>query len=219
MPAYPGAPRCFSCQTEISRDALNTPDPVPCARCATPLQAYVFEAQYRGVSGPRTEIAQDEESTCFYHPDKRADLCCDNCGRFICSLCEIDFESQHICPGCLNSAPTKTIKTSLKNEGVNYDWFACLLGLFGPLFCCYVTAPATCFISVRYWNSMTPFSSPFWYRARMVMSLLLGLLLSVVALGYIIGNVYFMTELSKKSRFNQTSSESPGDSESGKSEK
>ena len=36
-------------------------------------------------------LLSEGESSCFYHPNKRAVVPCDQCGRFLCTLCRVDF--------------------------------------------------------------------------------------------------------------------------------
>ncbi|PTX97280.1 hypothetical protein DB346_19940 [Verrucomicrobia bacterium LW23] len=194
MPQYPGAPRCFSCNSELPREALNTAEPVPCSHCTQPLQSYIFPAQFRVDSVTASEAAVADDSTCFYHPDKRAAVCCDQCGRFICSLCDLEFEGRHVCPACMNNATEKAVKSTLKNESFNCDWFALLLGAFGQCFCI-LTGPATCVLVVLYWNAMSPYTSPAWYRTRMIIAMILGILTTL----YSIGNLgYTLAELGRK---------------------
>lgn len=95
------------------------------------------------------------EAACFYHPQKKAVLPCDACGRFVCSLCDCELNGQHFCPACLESGKTKGKIKSLENRRTLYDSLALSLSLL-PLLIFYftiITAPMSLFIAIRYWNA------------------------------------------------------------------
>jgi hypothetical protein len=121
-------------------------------------------------------VVMEGESSCFYHPTKRAVTACDGCGRFLCALCDLDLNGQHLCPSCLKSGKRKGKLKNLENRRLRYDSLA--LGLaFTPLLIFYltiVTAPATIYIVIRHWN--TPGSIVRRSRWRIVVAFIAALL-------------------------------------------
>lgn len=95
------------------------------------------------------------ESSCFYHPQKKAVLPCDGCGRFVCALCDCQLNGQHFCPVCLETGKTKGKIKSLDNQRTLYDRIALSLAIY-PLLIFYftlITAPMALFVAIRYWKS------------------------------------------------------------------
>ena len=125
---------CTKCHTPLSNDLLNTVAAVPCPVCNSLLRAWVFPALFKpiktGVSGEAIVI--DSEASCFYHPQKRASIPCDACGRFLCAVCDVDINGEHLCPVCLQSGRTKGKLTQLENKRTIYDSIALCLA-FIPL--------------------------------------------------------------------------------------
>lgn len=135
---------------------FNQPDFVPCPACGAPLQFEVFPALFRKIgAGHRGEALMVEgESSCFYHPQKKAVLPCDGCGRFLCALCDCPLEGRHYCPTCLEAGRTKGKIRSLDNQRTLYDSIALALAIL-PILVFYftlITAPMTLYVAIRYWK-------------------------------------------------------------------
>ncbi|EEF60996.1 hypothetical protein [Pedosphaera parvula] len=152
---------CSNCNAFLLTDVFNLGRFVPCPNCGTPIQVQVFPALFRrAFEGKEAEtIIEETEASCFYHPEKRAALPCDACGRFLCALCDCELNGQHLCPGCLESGKTKGKIKSLENHRTRYDSLALLLSL-APLTLCglyvsFITAGLSLFVAIRYWNSPT----------------------------------------------------------------
>lgn len=132
----------------------------PCPKCQTLLQVEVFPAMFRqNAPGQLGEVLLVEgESSCFYHPNKKAILPCEGCGRFVCALCDCELNSQHFCPACLEAGKTKGKIKSLENHRVLYDTLALSLAVVPPVSLLFwvfslFTAPAALFIAIRFWNA------------------------------------------------------------------
>ena len=97
---------CDHCRTVLPTAVVNTSEPVACPGCHAPLLARVFPAFSRaGTGGHASEsVVSDEDASCFYHPRKKAVVPCVRCGRFLCALCDLEIDGQHLCPGCLSAA-------------------------------------------------------------------------------------------------------------------
>lgn len=97
-----------------------------CPGCGVFFRVEVFPALFHGRELPRTgeALMTETESSCFYHPDKRAATPCDCCGRFLCALCDIELDGRHLCAGCVSAERAKGRIERLENQRVLYDVIA-----------------------------------------------------------------------------------------------
>ncbi len=148
---------CPKCRAVLAPIALNHPEPDPCPECGTELEVAVFPALFRSFTpGPTAELVTMEgESTCFYHPAKKAIRPCDGCGRFVCALCDCELHGAHYCPSCLEVGRRKGKIKSLENTRLRYDSIALGLAGFPLLFwpISVVTAPVALYYVFRFWNA------------------------------------------------------------------
>ena len=169
---------CTGCNTALPETVLNRQEPSHCPACGASLWVEVFPALFKNpVVGQAGEaLLVDGESSCFYHTQKKAHTPCDACGRFLCALCDLEFNGQHLCPRCLESGKTKGKLRSLENHRTLYDsaalWMAILPLLVFPFVA--VTGPIAVFVAVRYWNE--PGSIIRRSRVRSVIAIFLGLI-------------------------------------------
>lgn len=136
----------------------------------------MFPAVNKDLSGGASGelLLMDNESSCFYHQNKQAAATCSYCGRFLCSLCDVDFNDQHMCISCLESGKKKGRISKLENRRVRYDNAALGLAVL-PLFVWPVTlltAPTAVFLILRYWNK--PAGIIRKSRIRMVIAFILA---------------------------------------------
>jgi len=115
-----------------------------CPTCARATRVYAFPALHRPSAAGATaqRVMLDGEATCFYHPQKRAHVPCDNCGRFLCAMCDLDILDAHLCPQCLESGAEKGRIKSLERGRTRYDQMASTL-LIVPLVFCWFLVPLT----------------------------------------------------------------------------
>ena len=169
---------CPKCQTSLYEGVFNRLEPMPCPACETPLQIEVFPAMFRRIaSGQQAETVMVEgESSCFFHPEKKAVVTCQGCGRFLCALCDCELKGEHYCPNCLEAGKSKRKIQNLDNQRTRYDSIALSLAIFPMLFyyLTFITAPMALFVAIRYWNA--PPSIVGQNRARSVLAILLALL-------------------------------------------
>jgi hypothetical protein len=109
----------------------------------------------------------DDEASCFYHPDKRAVIPCDSCGRFLCSLCDIELNNRHICASCLETGQEKGKIKNLENHRKLHDSIALHLAVL-PI----VTAPVAFYLAIRHWK--TPSSVIPRSKIRQILALLIS---------------------------------------------
>src|SRR6266436_3836534 len=169
---------CSKCHLPLPETAINTGDFIQCPFCSVPLQTDVFPAFFKPIqTGSAGEtILVEGEASCFYHPSKRASIPCASCGRFLCALCDVELNGQHICPVCLESGQKKGKLTELENKRTLYDSAALSLTilplLMWPL--TLLTAPAAVVLAIYAWNK--PSSIVGRTRARIYLAILFGLL-------------------------------------------
>ena len=169
--------RCTSCGWPVEPDTINRGTLSPCRQCRAMLQVTVFPAMVtqpqQGQQAQR--LVMDDEASCFFHQNKRAAVPCDECGRFLCSLCDIQIGSRHVCPSCIqsdgNRAKTKRASVAMETERRTYGSIALLLALL-PLW------GVTQVISLYYciWHWRKPPSMIQRTRLRYVLSAIISLM-------------------------------------------
>jgi len=155
MPSALGTLYCTQCNAAIPPEDWNR-EHAFCAACRAPLAAFVFPAM---VTDPARlssgEALREGEAGCFYHPQKRAAVPCDQCGRFLCTLCQVEFLGQNWCPGCVETRRQKGKLSHLDAHRTLYDNIALAVAIL-PAFLIWptiITAPVALFLSARYWRA------------------------------------------------------------------
>jgi len=147
---------CTQCHAPIPAGYYNTADLVPCPSCHAPITINAFPALFRGLqTGKEGETLIDDQASCYYHPQKKAVLPCDHCGRFLCALCDVELGGKHLCPACVETGKKKGRIVNLDRHRVLYDGVALRLALFPMITVWFtiVTAPVAIYLSIRHWNS------------------------------------------------------------------
>ncbi len=170
---------CVRCRTPLPFGMLNQPAYSSCPACGLQLRAEVFPALFRSITvGASGEpIVTAEESSCFYHPQKKAVLPCDGCGRFLCALCDCELHGKHFCPTCLEVGKTKGKIKNLENRRTLWDSIALSVAVLPMLlvftfYFTFMTAPMALYIAIRYWNA--PRSIVHATRIRYVLAILVA---------------------------------------------
>lgn len=137
-------------------DFINTPALRPCPNCHEKVTAEVFPAILRSLqpgASPERVVLEDQAS-CFFHPQKKASIACEDCGRFLCALCDLDFNNRHVCPTCFETARNKVEANPLQNHRIVYDNVALGVSILPILAWPFtvLTAPAALVLSIYYWN-------------------------------------------------------------------
>lgn len=181
---------CTKCSVPVPAELYNLPRLTPCPACAAPLLINVFPAFVRTTTSVMAEsLLIQGESSCFYHTEKKAVLPCDSCGRFLCALCDVDFNGQHVCPTCLEVGKKKGKIKNLLNHRTRYDSIAIALAVF-PLLIFYITpltAPIAIYIAIRYWNAPVSIV-PRRHKVRYVSAIVIA---SLQIIGWAVGIYYF----------------------------
>ena len=187
MPA--NAIACAACSFPVPAELWNREEEVRCPQCGQNLRALVFPAiDNTGLGTLPSALQGEAESSCFYHPQSRAALICDDCGRFLCNLCDLDVDGRHICPRCFETAgPVVTRRTM-------HDTLALCLATFPWLFwpSLVISAPWTLFMVFRRWK--TPGSLVPRTKIRFV----LAGLFAIAEIGFGVFIIYLMTQVNLK---------------------
>jgi hypothetical protein len=132
-------------------------------------------------------IVTPEQATCFFHPDKAFQACCQRCGRFVCALCDLQLGMQHVCPTCFERGMADSGQADLKAEwrrrDVLYDSIAAALGwgwiLVWPIIVAAI--PTTIYLHVKFRKAPSSYLVPrsgwrFWaaYGGFLWLPLLVG---------------------------------------------
>lgn len=150
---------CLRCHTALPADLVNTDRFERCPSCGARVRADLFPAAGReGTSQAPTPMVEGEGAGCFYHPDKAAVAPCGSCGRFLCSLCDVEMSpGEHICFTCLEAGKNKKKRVDLEHHRTLYDSIALRLATVPLLIFWFtlITAPAALYVAIRYYNAPT----------------------------------------------------------------
>ena len=147
---------CGACSWPVPAEFWNRPEGVRCPGCGRNVRASVFPAIAESRGGPLPEaIAADSEASCFYHSESRAAIPCDQCGRFLCRLCDIQIEGRHLCPACFQSGVSARKIETVETRRTLYDNVALALATLPALMIWPVVigAPAALWVVFRHWRS------------------------------------------------------------------
>jgi hypothetical protein len=148
--------RCGECAWPVPPEAWNRAEGFRCQGCGQRIQTLVFPAIETRRSGAEPQaLVEQTEASCFYHPESRAIIPCDSCGRFLCSLCDIEIDARHLCPKCFELGLAGKRLESAETERMMYDTIALVLAtypalLFWPAI---VGAPAAIYVVIRRWRA------------------------------------------------------------------
>ncbi len=151
--------KCGKCGKVLGAEYFSAASLVACPSCGSDTLIQVFPALFKepDVKSLEDSFIFEHDASCFYHPQKKAVIPCSQCGRFICKVCDIELNGQHICPACLETGRKKKKIKNLENHRMLYDQLALVLALL-PMFIFYftiITAPLAIFVAIRYWKAPT----------------------------------------------------------------
>jgi DNA-directed RNA polymerase subunit M/transcription elongation factor TFIIS len=148
------AVQCSECGSLILEEELDTPDFRECTGCGRMIRVRIFPAYRRTNAAAKTESVIEGESGCFFHPKKQAVVPCDECGRFLCGLCRVEFGSRNICPGCIDAGMQKRKLPALEMTRTRYDSVALAVATLPALLIwpSLLSAPIALYLVIRHWN-------------------------------------------------------------------
>ncbi len=181
VPVEAGTVSCPSCLGDI---APLGPDWQTCPYCDKRLQVRLWPVVR---PNSKASTAVSDQATCFFHPDKAFQACCQRCGRFVCALCDLQLGAEHVCPTCFErgrGAPgSEAGKAEWRYRDVLYDSIALTVGwgwiLFWPTLIAAI--PAVIFLHIKYRKAPRSYLIPrrgwrFWmaYVGLVWLPLLIG---------------------------------------------
>lgn len=167
---------CPKCKTMLVLEGDQASHQLVCRYCQSKLFFNVYPAiTVEAEQGKEAEkVVLDEDASCFFHEDKLAVVTCDQCGAYLCNLCDIPVEGNHYCSTCFKKA--KEGFASMKNRTILYDDLCLFVALISFVMwpVTLITAPAVFIASIVFWKKVeTPY--PRW-RWRFVMAMFVSLL-------------------------------------------
>ena len=174
------SPTCVHCKSPLLQRATESGFSVtigemaPCPACGVLTQVEIYPSFFQAetVGKAAEPLASSEEASCFYHPQKKAAVPCESCGRFLCALCDVELNGQHLCPNCIQTARNKGRLRNLENERMLYGSIALTLSVLPLLIWPFtlISAPLAIYVAIRYWNA--PQSLVSQNRIRNILALL-----------------------------------------------
>jgi hypothetical protein len=147
---------CPNCQAWLRLPETPGPAETTCPQCDRRQNLVVFPAirrPSRSEARPET-LLESGEASCFHHPGNRASVVCDECGRFLCNVCDIPLQGLHYCPSCVKSGVGRRSIEALENRRVLYGHLALAVAVF-PILTVWFTAlgaPTAIGIAVAGWK-------------------------------------------------------------------
>jgi hypothetical protein len=148
--------QCANCTWPFELESATGTFIQTCPVCKTHAEAIVFPAHARTAIGtPPESIENAREASCFYHAANRAAVPCDECGRFLCYLCDLAVDGRHLCPSCFGTSVRERRLQDFETQRTMHDSIALALATFPMLMVwpIVLSAPLTIFWIVRHWNS------------------------------------------------------------------
>ena len=135
------------------RELLNG-DSAACTSCGSRNTVRLFPAALAQSAAARPEAAQEGEAACFEHPGKRAVASCEQCGRFVCQLCSVEFGDGVWCPSCVANSSGKAKRANSDTARMLYDTWALVIPfallVIWPL--TILSAPAVAALAITKWR-------------------------------------------------------------------
>ena len=182
--------RCEQCKTPFPQGAWNSGVALPCPGCNTSVQAVVFPAIARTLASDLPQSKEgDGEAGCYYHDANRASTTCEECGRFLCHLCDLDAGARRLCPNCFNAHVNAGRTPEFVQRRTLYDSIA-LIGAVLPnlflitIYLTFLTAPAVVGFSIWSWrkeSSLTPRTRWRYVLALMIASVNILFVVAIIA--------------------------------------
>lgn len=179
-PIGSAAVTCPHCSLDVPADSRWE----NCPFCQKWLQIRVWPIVRQNTSAVS---ALSDQATCFFHPDKAFQACCQRCGRFVCGLCDLQLGAEHVCPTCFErgraDSGAEAGKAEWRYRDVLYDSIAVTVGWAWIIFWPTIVAalPAVIFLHVKYRKAPRSYLIPrsgwrFWsaYIGLAWLPLLLG---------------------------------------------
>jgi hypothetical protein len=148
--------KCDKCHATVFPDNFGIGQFASCPNCQSSLAVEVFPAILKSPSAATAQpLLVEGESSCFFHPEKKAAVVCEGCGRFLCGLCDLELSGKHLCPTCLEAGQKKSKFKDLENSRMLWDHLSVTVALLPLLFVwtSILGAPVALYLVLRYRNA------------------------------------------------------------------
>ncbi len=165
---------CPKCGRELEALSWHDERGGRCWSCRTPFEFIGFPAlRARRPGAVPKAVLVAEHATCFHHPENQAEVVCEGCGRFLCSVCAIHFGRRLVCPACIKAATTTD--ADAVGSRLLFDGIALALAVLPLLMwpTTVVTAPVALGAAVVGWRKPRSLVEP--GRSRLVVAGLIAL--------------------------------------------
>ncbi len=140
-------PKCHKCNRDSLRQVNSSL--AECTECLLTFQLTIFPAALKdGKASPveNRQVFHEGESTCFEHQSSLAVATCQDCGRFLCSLCEVKTGELIQCLDCF----VKTKENQNADKIVRWDQILPAIAILPILFWPFtiITAPAVLILAI-----------------------------------------------------------------------
>ncbi len=178
---------CANCRQPLPDDMLNR-SMSRCRYCGKSVQLNVFPALFR--ENEQVDVnqltAEEGESSCFYHEDKKAVTHCEACGRFVCELCHVDLNTKSLCPSCVQSSLKSNKIAELENRRPLHHRMALMFAIIGkPTFMLFIPSIVAVIYAVLAFRQKPPA-----YSQSRAGPLTAAVVAIVFALGQVLGGAY-----------------------------
>ena len=147
---------CSACSHPLPEALLGSDQGGNCPFCGAHVEVKVFPAIAQAKFGAAPQnLGGDTEASCFYHERNRAVSHCAECGRFLCSLCELDISGKILCSACFGANLQSRKMQHLESSRTMHDSVALALATVPALLVwpTIITAPMAIYWTIRHWNS------------------------------------------------------------------
>lgn len=182
---------CPKCGNPLAAVALHRqPQPAACPSCQAELHVEVFPRFFVAPAVQGGErLTQQDHATCFFHPNKVAQSVCQECGRFVCGLCEMEVMGRRLCVKCLEDQhQQQKINVFTERRSLHDNMLmslAVLPLLMWPL--TVISGPMTVILTLWWWRKAHPLARR--TKPRMAVAGVIGLAETVA---WLFGGVYFL---------------------------
>ncbi len=183
--------QCTRCRQLVSLDTHDSgPSGFRCSFCGTRQQQYIFPAYLGRVEPPHTPNTMEDGASCFFHEGSSAATICDDCGRYLCTLCTLPIPMpaseppgfpERVCPACFENRVHEEEREQqwdlFKTRYPRHDVWAGFLIIFPVILfplvmLSAITFPVAIYIVFRHWKDCrTPVRD---FRGRMLVILALA---------------------------------------------